>query len=95
MTAPNYPEWAGRFRVVIEALRERPGDLSNQLADEAVAEFDRVSATSRLYSALGDHRERSVPCIDCRRPTWNLSPRCDACHERMADVRATGDGSAA
>ena len=95
MTAPNYPEWAGRFRAVIVSMLKHGDEISADLAAEAVAEFDRVSAAARMTSPLGDHRERSVPCIDCRRPTWTIEPRCDACHERMADVRATGDGSAA
>lgn len=85
MTPTEYAQFAGRFRVVIEALMERPGEVSTQLAAEACAEFDKIDRP-QMFSPLGDHRERAVPCSDCGRPTWNLRATCNTCLERDRQV---------
>jgi hypothetical protein len=43
-----------------------------------------IDGHSRRLSALGDSRERTVPCqtLGCGRRTIALDAVCDACHER-------------
>ena len=51
---------------------------------------------SRMVSPLGDRRERSVPCADCRTSTWALDGLCARCQSRRieaADLRTTGQAS--
>jgi len=33
-------------------------------------------------SPMGDRRERGVPCLRCRRETWNIKAICNRCLAR-------------
>lgn len=96
MTAPNYPEWAGRLGAHLGAMLGDPSDAVRELAARDHAEWQRLTGhADRMTSALGDRRERSVECLYCRADTWFIDRVCKSCHEQMADIRTTGDGSAA
>ena len=82
MTAPNYPEWAGRLSASLESVLTATGsetldEINREVAAETLADFQRATAAGRLGRRA------------------KAAAHYAALAEEAADLRTTGDGSAA